>query len=71
MKKFFRIFAAMMLAVLIAMSAVAPAFAQAEQGIEQRDEQFVTYYKYDEDGRLMYRIWSIAYDYWITDWQYV
>lgn len=72
MKKGLKLFLTMLLVLTVAMSAVLPTVAFAQGDVEVcNDEQFVTHYKYDENGRLMFRIWSIAYDYWITDWEYV
>lgn len=78
MKKGFKLLVTMLLAMLIAMSSVMPAFAQAEEtvalcsddGAVPRNSNYIYEYKYDENGRLMYRIWDDFKQLYITDWMY-
>lgn len=47
-------------------SAVSQAAASASE-ISPLAEQTKTYYR-TYNGRRQYRIWSITYQYWLTDW---
>lgn len=79
MKKGLKFFVTMLLALTVAMSAILPAvaFAQGDaavcgdEGVEPRENDWEYEYKYDENGRLMYRIWDNNKGMYITDWIYV
>ena len=79
MKKGLKILVTMFIAMFIAMSSVMPAFALAEGdvtvcsdgGVVPCSDDLVYHYKYDENGRLMVRIWSEFKQMYVTDWTYV
>ena len=78
MKKRLKLFVTMLLALTVAMSAILPtvAFAQGDAAVCGDEgvmpcNNWEYEYKYDENGRLMYRIWDNNKGMYITDWIYV
>lgn len=45
-----------------------PISASKESSIMPLTEEVEWYYRYNEDGVLQKRLWSITNGYWITDW---
>ena len=78
-----RILLSLILVIVTVFMLAVPTFAQSldepineieiksGEGTILRAEEIIYYYKYDSAGRLMYRIWSVTYSRWKTDWKYM